>query len=212
MVQCFSQVPTSRDTTGTFTDSRDNQSYKWVKIGSQTWMAENLAYINSIAHPSPSAQAPRYYVYGYEGNSVSEAKSKDNYAAYGVLYNWKAATTACPAGWHLPTDEEWYTLGKSIGVPAKKAGKKLKSTSGWFNDGNGDNLSSFTALPGGYWMSGGDFAARGQQACFWSSSFYVGINSGGELMARTLSFDDGLLTRGSVSKIVGFSVRCVKDE
>ncbi|MBS0010414.1 MAG: hypothetical protein KFF49_03335, partial [Bacteroidales bacterium] len=57
---------------------------------------------------------PYYYVYGYEGSNVSEAKATINYQTYGVLYNWPAALTACPDGWHLPTDAERPSLSLSL--------------------------------------------------------------------------------------------------
>jgi uncharacterized protein (TIGR02145 family) len=97
--------------TGTFTDSRDGNTYKWVKIGDQVWMAENLAYLPEVSPPSEySDTEPCYYVYGYEGTNVSEAKTTYNYKTYGVLYNYLAALTACPNGWHIPTIEEKHQL------------------------------------------------------------------------------------------------------
>ena len=78
--------------TGTITDSRDGNTYNWVKIGDKIWMAENLAYLPFVCPSSlGSTTEPYYYVYGYEGNSVSEAKVLTNYLDYGVLYNWPAA-------------------------------------------------------------------------------------------------------------------------
>lgn len=97
--------------TETFTDARDGYVYKIVTIGEQTWMAENLAYLPSVNGVlENSTDEPRYYVYGYEGNDVSAAKATANYNTYGVYYNWTAAQTACPAGWHLPSVAEWEQL------------------------------------------------------------------------------------------------------
>ncbi|MBW6536395.1 MAG: fibrobacter succinogenes major paralogous domain-containing protein [Mariniphaga sp.] len=109
----------------TLIDERDGQRYKWVKIGEQIWMAENLAWLPSV---SPSSQGsktiPQYYVYGHQGTDVAVAKQHANYRTYGVLYNWPAAMDGerssrtnpskvqgvCPAGWHLPSDAEWTQL------------------------------------------------------------------------------------------------------
>lgn len=121
---------------GTFTDSRDGKVYKWVKIGNQTWMAENLAYLPSVGRPAymeGSSTEPRYYVWVYEGNSegntsVVDAKQSPYYGIYGVLYNAPAALGgnlssntnpsgiqgACPDGWHVPSGAEWNQLGYTI--------------------------------------------------------------------------------------------------
>jgi uncharacterized protein (TIGR02145 family) len=105
------------DPNGTFTDSRDNHVYRWVKIGDQFWMAENLAYLPSV-HPSSDTldNLPHCYVYSYEGDSTKDAIENANFATYGVLYNWDAAQKACPSGWNLPTDKEWKVLEKSLGM------------------------------------------------------------------------------------------------
>ena len=111
---------------GVFTDARDGKVYKTITIGTQTWMAENLAYLPSVSHSFTSSfDFPVYYVYGYDGNSVSAAKASANYITYGVLYNWEAAKIACPSGWHLPTDAEWTILENYLGTTA---GDKLKET------------------------------------------------------------------------------------
>jgi hypothetical protein len=94
-----------------FTDSRDGHKYKYVKIGSQVWMAENLAYLPIVnLGSSKSHTEPKYYVYSYTGTDVNEAKKTSNYSTYGVLYNWPAAIAACPPGWHLASDSEWTIL------------------------------------------------------------------------------------------------------
>ncbi len=106
-----------------FTDERDGNRYRAVQIGDQCWLAENLRYLPSVSpisrralwKPWQSVQnnsrtQPYYYVYGYHGRSVAEAKTTAHYRDYGVLYNWPAALAACPTGWHLPSDEEWTQL------------------------------------------------------------------------------------------------------
>ena len=96
-----------------FPDERDGNTYRFVTIGSQCWMSENLKYLPSVSPKSDhyiSQTEPFYYVYKYQGEGVNEAKATANYQNYGVLYNWPAAMQACPPGWHLPSDEEWTQL------------------------------------------------------------------------------------------------------
>src|SRR5574344_844768 len=176
----FYQPTIPEPTSGTFTDDRDNKVYKWVKIGDQVWMAENLAYlpsVNMVADGSEDAAGSYYYVYGYDGTNVAEAKATDNYATYGVLYNWTAAMNGeassttnpsgiqgvCPAGWHLPSDAEWTELTDYLGG-ASVAGGKLKETgtTHWNSPNTGaTNETGFTALPGCYRYGDGTFGYVG---------------------------------------------------
>jgi len=150
---------------GTFTDSRDGKSYKTVKLGTQTWMAENLNY---------NATGSRCY-------NDSEA----NCTKYGKLYNWETAKTACPAGWHLPSSNEWVVLEdyaeyrRGVYVP-----DALKAKSGWNDGDNGTDDYSFTALPGGFCRPGygtadaaiDRFSELGENGYWWTSDD-VGPNS-----------------------------------
>lgn len=93
--------------------------YSTVWIGSQCWFSENCRYLPEV---SPSSESgvytdPYYYVYGYQGSIVSEAKATENYETYGVLYNWSAVMTEgiCPSGWHIPTDEDFIDLTTFLG-------------------------------------------------------------------------------------------------
>jgi hypothetical protein len=99
------------------TDDRDGTTYKVVRIGAQLWMAENLKYLPSVVGMATGSNStPYYYVSGYNGTSVEEARAIANYNTYGVLYNWAAATQdVCPAGWRLPTDADWTELTDGSG-------------------------------------------------------------------------------------------------
>jgi len=142
-----------------FSDSRDNQIYKTVVIGTQTWMAENLNY---------NAEGSKCY-----GNSES------NCVKYGRLYNWSTARTVCPSGWHLPSHAERGTLMQflnpscsAITVYCDSVGTKLKATSGWNSNGNGTDDYGFSALPGGNARSDGIFFFVGDSGYWWSSTEY----------------------------------------
>lgn len=204
---------------GTFTDSRDGKVYKTIKIGNQTWLAENLAYLPVVNRSTEgSATETRYYVYGYQGNDVNEAKATTNYQTYGALYNYKAAVQACPPGWHLPTDEEWKELETFIGINpdlldgnggrGEPEGDKLKATSGWENNGNGSNESGFTAIPGGIRAYEGTFNVKGEWAEFWSSTSDGTPNASWN---RYLVYENSEVGRWPFDHQYGLSVRCVKD-
>jgi uncharacterized protein (TIGR02145 family) len=209
------------ETSGTFIDSRDNHEYKWMKIGNQIWMAENLAYLPSVNHVKPdSTNLPHYYIYGYDGINVNEAKATSNYAVYGVLYDWEAALTAPPAGWHLPSDAEWKQLEIELGMTQEEVnesispyyrgtdqGTKMKTKIGWHNNGNGTNSSGFSSLPGGFRFSTGDFCTLESFGYWWSST------EGSELCAwsRGLAYNKSSVSRNSNFKKNGFSIRCIKD-
>ena len=191
---------------GTLIDRRDGNTYKWVEIGNQIWMAENLAYLPSVSPPSDgSFTEPYYYVSGFEGTSVNEAKATDNFNTYGVLYNWPAAMEACPDGWHLPSDEEWSELEDYVIT----GGTALKATSGWQHAGNGTNGYGFYALPGGYRNYDAYFMDEGYDGVWWSSTENIWNNNASwfRKLYHTFSF----IARSYGFKENGFSVRCLKD-
>jgi uncharacterized protein (TIGR02145 family) len=206
---CSKDNDDNPNTTSTFTDPRDGIVYKTVTIGNQTWMAENLKYLPAVFGPGSGSQTdPRYYVYGYDGTIVSEAKATPNYSTYGVLYNWPSAMSACPAGWHLPTDAEWTQLSVFLGE--SDAGGKLKETgTTHWNDPNfaATNETGFTALPGGYCFSGSSFNDMGIAGYWWSAT--EANNSGAWYRGMGNNYSE--LIKVSNYKNLGFSVRCVKD-
>jgi uncharacterized protein (TIGR02145 family) len=207
---------------GTLTDTRDFHVYKWVQIGEQIWMAENLAYFPSV---SPSLEGsdtdPFYYVYDYEGSSIEEAKANSNYSTYGVLYNWEAARTACPSGWHLPSDAEWKILERFLGMSTTdinregsresgSIGRALKSTSEWYLNSNGNNRSGFNVFPAGDRDNQG-FVNFGEIAYFWSSTEGAIIGPFEGVWIRGLWYWDQGVFRNGGFRNSGFSVRCIKD-
>ena len=213
-----------------FTDSRDGNVYKTVKIGNQVWMAENLKYLPSVVGSATGSKTtPYYYVYDYKGTSVSSAKTTTNYKTYGVLYNWPAAKKSCPNGWHLPSDSEWtqmenylannaYNYDGSTGGGRDKIAKALASKSGWNSSsptgavGNTDyssyrNKSGFTALPGGYRYSNGYFNNLGNYGSWWSAT----ENDSSYAWIRILYYYNSNVFRSNYFKVYGYSVRCVRD-
>jgi len=177
---------------GTFTDSRDKKAYKTVKIGTQTWMAENLNYST-------------------KGKDKCYDNKPANCEKYGRLYDWEIAMKACPEGWHLPNDKEWQTLLGLTG--GNEAGKNLKSKSGWSGFGgvqvNGSDKYNFSALPGGYGSSSGNFFYVGNGGYWWSANEgnSQSMNGNNNLMNDDSSFE-AWVDNGE-SRL--FSVRCLQN-
>ena len=222
---------------GGFTDFRNLRKYRTVKIGDQTWMAENL-----------SVKTGTSWCYGGE---------KSNCKGSGRLYDWETAVRACPRGWHLPSHEEWSALlAAADGVRdtschrCYSAGKKLKSKTGWVGSSyfdraestknyNGTDDFGFSALPGG---GGGAHYTNGKgrytdgprynyhnTGLWWSATdcagadahaYYLSMHSeaGGKcLNESSLGFSISTSSGNDYvyeclgEKEKGFSVRCVQD-
>ena len=173
-----------------FTDPRDGNMYNITQIGSQTWMAENLAYEAA-------------------GSSCPNGDNR-NCSKFGRLYTWEIARTVCPEGWRLPDRTDFATLIEQAGGP-DVAGKKLKSTSGWFKKGDGSDDFGFEAKPAGYRLGGsesspGKFDGIGGYAHFWSAS----ESSDGLAYYLLLDFSIPAAKISAFGKDEARSVRCVK--
>lgn len=208
-----------------FTD-KTGKEYKTVKIGTLTWMAENLAYLPSVNSPSEDSYTDqRFYVYNYYGNDVSAAKAELNYQTYGVLYNQPAALASCPEGWRLPTKEDWEYIGKLLSTTYTSAenndaGTAMKSISGWdvlISDGkNGTNSSGFDGRPAGTAVGGsaaggyGYFQEINYRGVWWTSSTYTFNSETWCYQASLYSFDEVLKVAAGPFLNFGQSVRYVK--
>lgn len=215
-----SYITVSEMTSGTFTDDRDKHDYRWIKIGNQKWMAENLAYLPWVSGPVGSENI-NYYVSGYNGTDINAAKGTENYHTYGVLYNMAAALNGqdtsstnpsgiqgvCPSGWHLPSSAEWTELIDFLGTDTLAGGSmKERGTNHWaFPNTGASNESGFTALPGGY-MSGG-FNDILLKSLWWSSKGRP--LSGADTYGNYYKSNDVILW--NVDSTFGVSVRCVGD-
>jgi uncharacterized protein (TIGR02145 family)/uncharacterized repeat protein (TIGR02543 family) len=188
----------------TFTDSRDGTEYKYVTIGGKKWMADNLNY--EIADGTES------WCYN---------NKPDSCAKYGRLYTWNTAMGGsssstknpsgvqgvCPEGWHLPSRAEWDVLMTAVGG-SSTAGKALKSTSGWSNNGNGTDEFGFLALPGGRRYSGGYFDNAGRNGNWWTAT----EDGSGYAYGRVMYYNNGYVDEDDNNMGYGNSVRCVGDD
>jgi len=151
----------------------EGETYKTIVIGTQTWFQRNLNY-------------------AVEG-SKCYSNQESNCAIYGRLYNWATAMALpdscnksfcstsqhrgiCPIGWHIPSNDDWDKLmryvdgsiGTSSPYNSPTAGKYLKATTGWNNNGNGQDTYGFSALPNGYASPSGGFYLVGDRSHWWS--------------------------------------------
>jgi len=206
--------------TGTVSDD-DGRVYNTIGIGSQMWMAENLAYLPAVSPSNVgSPDNPHYYVLNYEGSDIAEAKAKEEYQLHGVYYNQAAALNVCPDGWHLPTREDWYNLGAYISedqggyefvdIIWKNVGKHLKSTTGWIDEdgleGNGTDDYGFNAFPNGARLFDGGFefyTVEGTWRCADSDSW-------GPVVVGLFNHDPDMAIHNRTNE-EGISVRCVRD-
>lgn len=220
-----------------FVDPRDGNVYNTVLMGNQCWMGRDLRYLPAVFPPlAGSIPEPRYYVHGYSGTSVEVAMQESTYNTYGVLYNWAAAmdgatTTnavpsgvqgACPAGWHLPSDDEWKLLEIHLGMDPVEAdgvnyrgtneASKMAGSFGLWTNGQLRNdpefgTSGLDFRPSGARIPNGTFIALNGGSRWWSTTQTDGAN----VRIRLFSFVNSRVSRNSLDKASGFPVRCVKD-
>lgn len=186
---------------GSFTDERDGKTYETIKIGNQTWMAQNLSY------------RPK------KGNCWISDMDSAYIKKIGYYYDWKTACIVCPKGWHLPSDSEWKELEMKLGMTLEDANKegwrglgeggklKMRNDGFWKPPNTGaNNLSGFSAVATGWYNGNDSFNDFNLDANYWTStetSYYA--------WSRSLSYSKEFIRRFEGRKKIGFSVRCVKD-
>ena len=147
---------------GTFTDARDGQVYKYTSIGNQVWMAENLKF-----------DAPYSLCYGkIEGfcDTFGRFYSLHVNGEYFEQFDQELLDTICPAGWHVPSVDEWSVLINNMGGP-QKALSRLYSSSD-FGDSfiKSTDDCKFNSLPAGIWLMDGNVASENVVSAYWTSS------------------------------------------
>jgi uncharacterized protein (TIGR02145 family) len=196
---CFS---TTAQVFDKMVDNRDGQIYKTIQIGTQTWMAENLNFATDTG-------------------SICYDNEPSNCDRYGRLYTWDVAIKVCPQGWHLPSDNEWQILERTLGMPENeiniqgyRGGKnniagKIKSKENWdstvvlvYED------IGFNALPAGnYGFHENSFGLLDCNAFFWTSTPFKNEFA----WNRDIKYTDNTIYRSQKYRLIGFSVRCVRD-
>ena len=182
-----------------------------IKIGDQTWITKNLdvdTYRNGDVIPEAEDEYEwESFGYGQTGAWCYYENESANGTTYGKLYNWYAVNDPrglAPKGYHIPEDEEWTILIDNLGGTTE-ACTKMKSTSGWKENGNGNNSSGFNGLPGGFCFSSGNFSEGGETGNWWTSTEEEG---GNEAFYIYLDIKNG---ERCGEKSIGYSVRCLRD-
>jgi uncharacterized protein (TIGR02145 family)/uncharacterized repeat protein (TIGR02543 family) len=209
----------------------EGNEYKTVRIGSQTWMAENLRSTKyqtggDIIPDTSTAtwMTANYGKYCYYSNTTNA----DSIKKYGALYNWYAVNTGklAPPGWHVPTDADWTALESYLitsgynwdgSTSGNKIAKALAARTDWKefttagtpgNNLSANNASGFSALPAGYRGSNGYFFdTQGSFGCWWSATEFLALVA----YSCDFSYGNQYLDRGQDPKVTGLSVRLVKD-
>jgi uncharacterized protein (TIGR02145 family) len=217
-------TPPPTPDTGTVTDVEGNV-YKTIKIGTQVWMAENLKvtkFRNGASIPLVSGRDNWYNLPA--SKSVAYCNSNDDpgtAAIYGRLYNWYAVNDSrglAPAGWHVPSLDEYLTLMSFLGGKPVAGGKmKEAGTAHWLDPNNADNSSGFTALfvktrtsDGNFW---GEIVSIRENNAYWWTSTVIPDNVNPDLRAYWMHLYNKAATgytNGGFQNH-GLSVRCVKD-
>ncbi len=196
-------------------NGRDAEELKGIEIGTQIWASKNLDVTNfRNGDPIPQAktfrqmlaankfQKPAWCYYNFDSNSQNET---------GILYNWYAVNDPrglTSEGWHIPTDDEWKILIDELGG-FEMSGAKIKSSSGWKINGNGNNSSGFSGLPDvGYGAPFSDkFMETGESGNWWTST----ESTSSDAWNYSVSYQNNRVYRDLLYKGVMMSVRCLKD-
>lgn len=157
-----------------------SDNFPSVKIGNQVWMIKNQ-------------DSPFQKSWWYENDSTTNRK-------YGRLYFYSSAVASAPAGWHLPSLEEWQQLIDHFDGDSLAASKMLDASSGLNLSLGGHKSANIT--------TNDLFDLKEQFGYYWTST------AKGDQTAYAIEFRKGApyVVKNYYRKANGFSVRYVKDK
>jgi uncharacterized protein (TIGR02145 family) len=202
--------PSTNENNNTVRDI-EGKIYSTVQIGNQRWMAQNLRtsrFNDGTSIPEITLEEPVAWSTNSTGSWSFYNDDSENNSPYGKLYNYFVVSSnknVCPTGWSVPSDSDWGEIHDFLG---DNAGRKLKSTYLWHEDGNGTNESGFDAFGAGRkGSSGTSYSDLNKVARFWSSTEYNDNNT----FIYRLTHDSDELQRDFNSKNNAFSIRCISN-
>lgn len=189
----------------------DKCTYDTVQIGNQCWMKQSMnvgQYVTGVTEQTDDTNLQKYCYGDTIGNCSTD----------GGLYQWDEAMQystsegtqgICPAGWHIPTDNEQNTLDQQLTDNPNTCNANRSSAWDCANAGTKLKLggtSNFEGFLDGYRATDGSFVGGGAVVYFWSSTII-----GQDVWGRTLLTGDATVYRHLNSRAYGFSVRCLRD-
>ncbi len=215
----------------TLIDERDGQTYKTIKIGTQTWMAENLNYaslqptdrLDSTSfcyenEPFNCEKDGRLYLWSAVMDSAATWSDNGKGCGYGVVCSPTFPVRGvCPAGWHVPNRDEVMELLDAVGGVDVAGNMLISEYSGCIDE---VDLYGFSFRPTGRKRSEGYYDDDGEYGYMWtttddywnSDEFLLKNNEPFELVAAfSLSKAGGNLGMHGYYKNTGYPVRCIKD-
>jgi uncharacterized protein (TIGR02145 family) len=195
-----------------------------VQIGTQIWMTKNLD-VSKFRNGEviPEAKSEEEWDKAYASKqpawcyfNFDSSTGKVN----GKLYNWHAVNDKrglAPAGWHVPSLDEWETMVGFIGAFDENTANKLKSQEGW-RDQSGTNETAFNATPAGCYCANGSggfiyLVGQGELTKWWTSTKSSGVPGAKMIYIETSDYG-GVSTRFGINDYgvgLGLSVRCIHD-
>ncbi len=191
-----------------FIDARDGQAYHTVQIGAQCWMADNLNIGVQISCLCNQFDDNLIEKYCYD-NIAANCDSLGATYQWGEVMNYDTTSNQgiCPAGWHVPSDEEFKILETELGMTSTE----LENLNAWRGSTEGDQLkvggsSGFDGKLSGR-RSNGTFSLKNIQANYWLRN-----NGNTASYSRSLLLTDGTIGRfNNVPNSYGYAVRCIKN-
>lgn len=207
-----------------FLDSRDGEVYEKVVIGGQTWMAENLNYSGDDGMGNKTYEIG--WCYDFDMMDTTDHSEGLKCKFFGRHYTWHMVMDGsissnsnpsgvqgiCPDGWHVPSSSEWealtaFVIDNTNATSLGDVSPYLKSTNGWYDNGNGNDEFGFSALPCGFRLHSGGFGAKEFAGSWWSA------NDSSEVLAFewTMHYSNDYVSKRDLYKYTGFSLRCVQN-